>query len=222
MRYYGGGPVGMGNAGVFNNASIGATPAGQGPSFPIDQEAWNEADRIKIDAIPRGDVLKRFLEIRGAQKLKGASVPVSDPMGSIGNLGGLQNAQFFEGAQLAQAYPGGQQLGNTAGMLGGDMAINPALLQEMAGAAGPKPPITFGLDIENDKVKALKGQVNTQLDANQRLNFGGEYNVQDQSGRFGVGYQTPTFGFDVNLTRTSPMPNAPRGYGAMMNMGGRF
>jgi hypothetical protein len=102
-RYYGGGPVGMGNAGVFNNASIGATPAGQGPSFPIDQEAWNEADRRKIEAIPRGDVLKRFLEIRRGQNVKGASVPVSDPMGSIGNLGGLQNAQFFNGPQLAQA-----------------------------------------------------------------------------------------------------------------------
>jgi hypothetical protein len=93
----------MGNAGVFNNASIGAAPVGQGPSFPIDQEAWNEADRIKIEAIPRGDVLKRFREIHGP-KVKGASVPVSDPMGSIGNLGGLQNAQFFGGPQYGQAF----------------------------------------------------------------------------------------------------------------------
>ncbi len=103
MRYYGGGPVGMGNAGVFNNASIGGIPVGEDPRFPMSQEQfWNEADRIKIQNIPPGDVLKRFKEIHGP-KLKGASVPVSDPMGAIGNLGGLQNAQFFNGPQLAQA-----------------------------------------------------------------------------------------------------------------------
>jgi len=125
---------------------------------------------------------------------------------------------------IAQAYPGGQAIGNAAGMLGGEMGMNPALMQQMqeqmAGAG--RPPVNFGVDIENEKVKALRGNVSAQLDPNQRVNFGGEYNVIDQTGRLGLGYQTPTFGFDVNVTRTSPMMGAPGGYGGMMNMGGRF
>jgi hypothetical protein len=125
---------------------------------------------------------------------------------------------------IAQAYPGGQAVGNAAGMLGGEMGMNPALMQQMqeqmAGAG--RPPVNFGVDIENEKVKALRGNVSAQLDPNQRVNFGGEYNVIDQTGRLGLGYQTPTFGFDVNVTRTSPMMGAPGGYGGMMNMGGRF
>lgn len=125
---------------------------------------------------------------------------------------------------IAQAYPGGQAVGNAAGMLGGEMGMNPALMQQMqeqmAGAG--RPPINFGVDIENEKVKALRGNVSAQLDPNQRVNFGGQYNVIDQTGQLGLGYQTPTFGFDVNVTRTSPMMGAPAGYGAMMNMGGRF
>jgi hypothetical protein len=104
MRYYGGGPVGMGNAGVFNNSSIGGIPVGEDPRFPMSQEQfWNEADRIKIQNIPPGDVLKRFKEIHGP-KLRGASVPVGDPMGSIGNLGGLENAQFYGGPQYGQTF----------------------------------------------------------------------------------------------------------------------
>lgn len=128
---------------------------------------------------------------------------------------------------IAQAYPGGQAIGNAAA-LGGQVGINPQQYQQMMemmqqGQGAGKPPVNFGIDVEDEKVKALRGNVSAQLDANQRLNFGGDYNVQDQSGRFGVGYQTPTFGFDVNVTRTPRMPGMPgAGYGAMMNMGGRF
>ena len=125
---------------------------------------------------------------------------------------------------IAQAYPGGQQLGNAAGMLGGPMQMDPAMLQQMQEKmqeAG-RPPINFGVDIENEKVKALRGNVSAQLDPNQRVNFGGQYNVIDQTGRLGLGYQTPTFGFDVNVMRTSPMMGSPAGYGGMMNMQGRF
>jgi hypothetical protein len=131
---------------------------------------------------------------------------------------------------IAQAYPGGQALGNAAA-LGGQMGVGPQnyeammqQMQQMEQQGGGQPPVNFGVDIENEKVKNLRGNVRAQLDKNQSVNFGGQYNVQDQSGRFGLGYQTPTFGFDVNVTRTQPMPGMPGagGYGAMMNMGGRF
>lgn len=131
---------------------------------------------------------------------------------------------------IAQAYPGGQAIGNAAA-LGGQMGVGPQnyeammqQLQQMGQPGGGQPPINFGVDVENEKVKNLRGNVRAQLDKNQSVNFGGQYNVQDQSGRFGIGYQTPTFGFDVNVTRTQPMPGmpGPGGYGAMMNMGGRF
>jgi hypothetical protein len=125
---------------------------------------------------------------------------------------------------IAQAYPGGQQVGNMAGMLGSPMQINPEAIQQMQGGMREvgQPPINFGVDIENERVKALRGNVNTQLDANQRLNFGGQYNVIDKSGQLGIGYQTPTFGFDVNVTRTAPFPGGSPVYGGSMNMGGRF
>jgi hypothetical protein len=104
MRYYGGQPVDMGNAGALGNALAGGIPVGQDPRFPMSQDQFRDAvDKMKIDRIPYGDVLERFRQIHGP-KVRGASVPVSDPMGSIGNVGGLQNAQFFGGPQYGQTF----------------------------------------------------------------------------------------------------------------------
>ena len=120
---------------------------------------------------------------------------------------------------LAQAIPGGMPPMGNAGALGGAMNMNSALMEQMQMQEGP--PIRFGVDIENDKVKNLRGSVDAQLDKNQSINFGGNYNVQDQSGQLGLGYRTKTFGFDANITRTPRFNGAPA-YGVQGSMMGRF
>lgn len=190
----------LGNAGAFDNFIAGGAdlPFGGGGRYKTIQEQYKPG-------APRENIPIRVF-------------PKTEP----GREGAI-NVPF----QLAQAYPGGQVIGNAAA-LGGQVGINPQQYQQMMemmqqGQGAGKPPVNFGIDIENEKVKALRGNVNAQLDANQRIYLGGNYNVQDQSGRLGVGYQTPTVGFDVNVTRTPPMPGIPgAGYGAMMNMGARF
>jgi hypothetical protein len=127
--------------------------------------------------------------------------------GDIGNLGGL----------LAQAQPPGRA--NNANALGGGIGLNNQVPPGMSQQFGP--PIQFGVDVENEKVKNLRGNVNAILDENQAIRFGGNYNVQDQSGQLGVGYQTPTFGFDVNVMRTPKSGFSP-GYGVQGNVMGRF
>lgn len=195
------------------------------PSFDINRRPGALGGRS-------GEQLKRLYEGGTQQNEK-----LNEELRNRGILPGGPQLPMAFGASpdmlIAQAYPGGQAIGNAAA-LGGQVGINPQQYQQMMemmqrqGQEGAgRPPVNFGIDIEDEKVKALRGNVSTQLDPNQRLNFGGQYNVQDQSGRFGVGYQTPTFGFDVNVTRTPRMPGMPGmggagGYGAMMNMGGRF
>jgi hypothetical protein len=100
--------------------------------------------------------------------------------------------------QVAQALPG--EAGNLGGM--------------QASSLGP--PIRFGADVQDGTLQNVRGNVNTQLDENQRMNFGGNYNLQNQSGNLNVGYQTPTFGLDVNFNRS------PRGYGVGGNITGRW
>ena len=190
------------------------------PSFDINRRpgalggrSGEQLKRLYEGGTQQNEKLNEELRNRGIMPGSGPQLPMA--FGS------------FPNAMIAQAYPGGQAIGNAAA-LGGQVGINPQQYQQMMemmqqGQGAGKPPVNFGIDIEDEKVKALRGNVSAQLDANQRLNFGGDYNVQDQSGRFGVGYQTPTFGFDVNVTRTPRMPGMPgAGYGAMMNMGGRF
>jgi len=132
------------------------------------------------------------------------------PSAGIGNVGGL----------LAQAQPLGGNIGSAA--LGGGMNMNMQqyMQQQSGGPSGP--PITLGVDIENEKVKNLRGNLNAQLDANQSINLGGNYNVQNQSGQLGIGYRTPMFGFDVNVTRTPRTFNSSPGYGVQGNVTGRF
>jgi hypothetical protein len=203
MRYYGGQPVDMGNAGAL---MAGSPSFNIGPRSPFKGMSQEELNKLKEWDQRPGELQQYYEKINSP----GPKLPFA-----------YQGGTSFP---IAQAYPGGQAIGNAAGMLGGEMGMNPALMQQMqeqmAGAG--RPPVNFGVDIENEKVKALRGNVSAQLDPNQRVNFGGEYNVIDQTGRLGLGYQTPTFGFDVNVTRTSPMMGAPGGYGGMMNMGGRF
>jgi len=212
MRYYGGQPVDLGNAGAFSNLMAGSPSFDIGPRSPFKGMPQEELNKLKEwDQRPQ-DLQKYYERINApGPKLPFALGLDANPL-------------------IAQAYPGGQALGNAAA-LGGQMGVGPQnyeammqQLQQMGAQGGGQPPINFGVDIENEKVKNLRGNVRAQIDKNQSVNFGGQYNVQDQSGHFGLGYQTPTFGFDVNVTRTQPMPGmpGPGGYGAMMNMGGRF
>ena len=193
-----------------------------GPSFDINRRPGSVGGRS-------GEQLKRLYEGGTQQNEK-----LNEELRQRGIMPRGVDLPFAMGLDasplIAQAYPGGQAIGNAAA-LGGQMGVGPQnyeammqQLQQMGAQGGGQPPVNFGVDIENEKVKNLRGNVRAQIDKNQSVNFGGQYNVQDQSGRFGVGYQTPTFGFDVNVTRTQPMPGmgGPGGYGAMMNMGGRF
>lgn len=195
--------------GAPGNLLAGSPSFDIGPRSPFKGMSQEQLNKLKEWDQRPGDLQKYYEKINAP----GPKLPFA--MGAYPN------------AMIAQAYPGGQAIGNAAA-LGGQVGINPQQYQQMMemmqqGQGAGKPPVNFGIDIEDEKVKALRGNVNAQLDANQRINFGGDYNVQDQSGRFGVGYQTPTFGFDVNVTRTPRMPGMPGpGYGAMMNMGGRF
>lgn len=199
MRFYGGGPVGTGNAGVFDNSVIGVNnnPLVD-PRFKIKGgEPWNPTPLLPGPDTKKYENQQQF------------TVPRQLPSAGIGNVGGLL---------LAQAGPGMSPMGN-AGALGGGMSMNSEQMQQMQMQGGP--PIKFGVDIENEKVKNLRGSVNAQLDPNQSINFGGNYNVQDQSGQLGIGYRTPMFGFDASVTRT-PRVNAAPAYGVQGNVMGRF
>ena len=195
MRFYGGGPAGVGNAGVFDNSTIyvSADPSFKiGPRSPFKGMSQKDLEDLKKFDDRPGDLQKYYNNINSP------------------------GAQLFP---LAQANTGMPPMGN-AGALGGGMSMNSEQMQQMQMQGGP--PIKLGVDIENEKVKNLRGSVNAQLDPNQSINFGGNYNVQDQSGQLGLGYQTPTFGFDVNVMRTPRTLNAAPGYGVQGNVMGRF
>lgn len=206
MRYYGGLPTGLGNdAGV-----LAGSPSFQiGPRSPFKGMSQEELNKLKEWDSRPGDLQKYYEQ----QNRPGPQLPFAGFPGAIGNMGGL----------VAQAQNVGSMAG--AGALGGGMGMNSEQMQRIMQAnqqQGGGPPIQLGVDIENEKVKNLRGSVNAQLDANQAIQFGGNYNVQDQTGRLDLGYQTPMFGFGVGITRTPGVPTAGPSYGFEGNVKGRF
>ena len=84
MRFYGGGPVGAGNAGIFNNSVIGAnTNPLMDPRFKIQGgEPWNPKPLLPGTDTKRYEQQQQF------------NIPRQLPSAGIGNVGGM----------LAQAY----------------------------------------------------------------------------------------------------------------------
>ena len=92
--------------------------AGSPGYFMSEKEIENRLFRYGMDKTPLGDQLKqRMEEIR--QRYPGAFTPQaaqpsvqpggsSNLPGAVGNMGGIANAQFFEGPQLGQAAPQGE------------------------------------------------------------------------------------------------------------------
>lgn len=118
---------------------------------------------------------------------------------------------------IAQIYPGGQPVGNQAGMLGAPMQMGPTF--------GPKP---FNLDAnivtEADKTRleSIGGSANIQLDPNQALRLGANFipGYTDEMGmqvpqQFGIKgqYETPGFGINVNYRNRGRMPGPSMGGG---------
>ena len=193
--------------GIPVGGNLGAGALAGGLSFPIGPQKSDPDEEAQFKEMFKAPGSWRQ-QIKDYQRQNPLQRQM--PSAGIGNVGGVL---------LAQAGPGMSPMGN-AGALGGGMSMNSEQMQQMQMQGGP--PIKFGVDIENEKVKNLRGSVNTQLDPNQSINFGGNYNVQDQSGQLGLGYQTPTFGFDVNVMRTPRTLNAAPGYGVQGNVMGRF
>jgi len=204
MRYFGESNV----PGAPGNFLAGSPSFQIGPRSPFKGMSQEELNKLKEWDSRPGDLQKYYEQ----QNRPGPQLPFAGFPGAIGNMGGL----------VAQAQNVGAMAG--AGALGGGMGMNSEQMQrqmqEMQQQGGP--PVKFGVDIENEKVKNFRGSVNANLDQNQSIRFGGNYNVQDQTGQLGIGYQTPTFGFDVNVMRTLGMPNAAPGYGVQGNVMGRF
>jgi hypothetical protein len=112
---------------------------------------------------------------------------------------------------IAQAYPGGQAIGN-AGVLGGPMEMGPRL--------GPRP-LNLNINAADDRVESIGGSANIQLDPNQTLRLGANFNpaytdelgMQTPQGYSIYGsYETPGLGVNVNYRntgrRTNPVPGA--------------
>jgi len=212
MRFYGGGPVGVGNAGVFNNATMGGIPVGEDPRFPMSQEQFREEmDKIKHQNIPSGALWERFREIHGP-KLKGASSFPGDSTGAIGNAGGM----------IAQAFPGGRPPGNAAA-LGGMIEAGPRF--------GPRP-LNLDINAVDNRLESIGGSANIKLNENQMLRFGGNFNpatVDEMGMQVPQGYQvygayeTPGFGLNVNYRNTGGGRGLPGGPGQVQaGIKGRF
>jgi len=110
MRVYGGGPVGAGNAGIFNNSVIGAnTNPLMDPRFKIQGgEPWNPTPLLPGTDTKRYEQQQQFNIPR---QLPSAGI-------GIGNLGGL----------LAQAPPPAQE----------DLSGFQQMLDQMTAAEGNK------------------------------------------------------------------------------------
>jgi CubicO group peptidase (beta-lactamase class C family) len=191
MRFFGGQPVDMGNAGAIqaqSNLFAGGNFLG-GQGSAINPEAFKkDARQQKIYNKGMGTDNPNEKEI--FLRRTGPQLPMANFPGVFGNMGGL----------VAQAQTPGGALGASA--LGGGVSMNmeqmQRQMQEMQQQGGP--PIRFGVDIENEKIKNLRGSVNANLDENQAIRFGGNYNVM----------------------RTPGLPNAVPGYGVQWNVMSRF
>lgn len=121
---------------------------------------------------------------------------------------------------LAQGMP---PMGN-AGALGGMMQMGPQF--------GAKP---FNVDINavNDRLESIGGSANIQLDRDQMLRLGGNFNpaftdqmgIQNPQGYQVFGeYTTPSLGVNVNYRNTRGNPSAIGGFPGEVQAGfkGRF
>lgn len=125
---------------------------------------------------------------------------------------------------IAQAYPGGQAVGNAAalgGMMGGGQRFGPL-------------PLNLNINAVDDRVESIGGSANIDLGKNQRLQIGGTFNpaMTDPMGMsvpqgyevYGA-YQTPGFGVNVNYRNTGNRgAGMPGGFPGQINAGfqGRF
>jgi hypothetical protein len=88
-------------------------------------------------------------------------------------------------------------------------------------------PVTFDINATENAVESLGGTMNLPIDKSQRLRLGGVYmpgyNEQGvpipQTYRVEAGYNTPSFGINVNYRPRSPVGG---GLGGMMNFNQRF
>lgn len=143
----------------------------------------------------------------------------NDPYGQRIREKGKQFQQNFNRFPLqAQAMPGmaaGQAMGN-AGALGGEMMMGPRF--------GPRP-LNFDVNAVDDRVESIGGSANIQIDPNQTLRLGGNFNpaytdpmgMQNPQGFSVYGeYATPGIGINVNYRNTG----RGRGMQGMPGMGG--
>lgn len=189
------------------------------PSFDINRRPGTLGGRS-------GEQLKRLYEGGTQQNEK-----LNEELRNRGILPGGPQLPMAFGASpnelIAQAYPGGQSIGNAAA-LGGMLQANPNF--------GPRP---FNVDINavDNRLESIGGSANIDLDANQRLRFGGSFNpaATDQMGMpvpqgyqvYGA-YETPGFGLNVNYRNTGmggmQPPGMMGGFPGEINAGfkGRF
>ena len=91
-------------------------------------------------------------------------------------------------------------------------------------------PLTFDVNAVENGVESLGGTLNMPIDKSQQLRLGGVYmpgyNEQGvpipQTYRVEAGYNTPTFGVNVNYRPNRGMGGMGGGLGGMMNFNQRF
>ena len=133
---------------------------------------------------------------------------------------------------IAQAYPGGQAVGNVGALSGGSAALGGGM--GMGRNYGPRP-LNLDINAVDDRIESIGGSANINLDENQRLRLGGTFTpaMTDPMGMsvpqgyevYGA-YETPGFGLNVNYRNTGRSGGVPGagGFPGQINAGfqGRF
>ena len=180
-----------------------------GLSFPIDTDDFNPNDEKEFKQRFQAPGSWRE-QIKEYQRQNPLQRQMPSAGFGVGNMGGL----------LAQGVPPTVN----AGALGGMMQMGPQF--------GPKP---FNVDINavDDRLESVGGSANIQLDRDQKLRLGGNFNpgFTDQMGIqnpqsyqvFGE-YTTPSLGVNVNYRNTRGNPSSVGGFPGEVQAGfkGRF